>query len=1132
MPAMDIPVTQLPPGDPRLVEAIVGQLKSKGIFDQFRKECLADVDTKPAFQNLRQRVEGHVNKFLEKNTWKNDLNKNQLRDGVRKHVQNLGILESGIDAIITQVLNPKIKPLILPYVEDTVYTFLQIDKPKRERQGTNKEPQDTGQPHQGMNIMETKPSLIPMETDVISSEEDDILARESPDSLHKSPPTPHDAVMKSVDDNAQDGFGSYNQYEKAEDQPDALTGHVERLNLDEEQDSKPMLATKPAPLPLFDDQSLDSISSNSSGLTFSPLSGKGSPSSRKSQENLSKLDESPKSMQDLRSTTSTPLVDEKPAAEDEEASKSSLESEPMKEAEDMESKPPEPSNSQASQPAATPSETPMQTPHSSIGAGKEDDTMLSGTSLVSLDEDSQESKASISKVSVTSEKSEAEEKAKSEKSEGEITSSSSELSDSDNKGRHGDRPRYQEKHYSDYESSHKSSKGKSEYKSKHDSHSRDKDREKDKDKDKDKESRHSKEKDRKHSKSRDDHHSHRDRDKKHHRRDKDHDGDRDRSRGHHHESSSSSHKEGSSSGSGKSSGEKDKERSSHQSSDKSSEGKNRRDTPNEKSESKSSDKVSEKSEKKSSEKSGSKSNDKPDSRSKEKLDKKSSKSEKSSSKSDSKQSSQKTDRKIEGNDKHSSKHKKDGKREDEKHKSENKEEKRRRDEKESKRDKEERDSRKEVKDKKERDDKDSRKKEDRESKDTKKEKDDKDNKKEKEERETKKEKEKKSIKRDKANTKEEDKPSIMNITEKRKLKKDEEIQAEKKTRVTETKQEEQPPKKRTVMDEKNDKLQELQLQEDSYVLVNDEGNILLCYTKEDEETPDLTPVVTPKALFDSDEDSQPESFEGFGNNNNNNKKGEVNDFEGFENCKSDCKLSEYLKMVTRVPDEMDMECHEWFEEEDLQLSVDASDLTGKVTLEEFLRCMQMLGAIIRDANGVIQEYNNTAEANPLNQASKEQPCNPEVNPGKRRRMSTCSSASSSNSSSGSPKHKRSRTDSSLAASDTTRLAEQGSVIVSGYALLTPEDDGNRTSCREYACILDKQINLPEVDYSQRINTYSPLSPASDSSADDGKVKSIDMTLEPNSSNVKSEVAEAKTTSPAKMYKTDSSWPSEDSNLSV
>lgn len=43
-----------------------------------------------------------------------------------------------------------------------------------------------------------------------------------------------------------------------------------------------------------------------------------------------------------------------------------------------------------------------------------------------------------------------------------------------------------------------------------------------------------------------------------------------------------------------------------------------------------------------------------------------------------------------------------------------------------------------------------------------------------------------------------------------------------------------------------------------------------------------------------------------------------------------------------------------------------------------------------------------------------------------------------------------------------------------------------------------------------------------------------MTLEASSGNVKSiaEVAEVKTTSPAKMYKTDSSWPSEDSNLSV
>ena len=32
--------------DPNLEEKLVNELKSQGIFDQFRKDCLSDVDTK------------------------------------------------------------------------------------------------------------------------------------------------------------------------------------------------------------------------------------------------------------------------------------------------------------------------------------------------------------------------------------------------------------------------------------------------------------------------------------------------------------------------------------------------------------------------------------------------------------------------------------------------------------------------------------------------------------------------------------------------------------------------------------------------------------------------------------------------------------------------------------------------------------------------------------------------------------------------------------------------------------------------------------------------------------------------------------------------------------------------------
>ena len=46
------------------MEKIVHEVKSQGVFDEFRKDSMADVDTKPAYQNLRQRVEKSISSFL------------------------------------------------------------------------------------------------------------------------------------------------------------------------------------------------------------------------------------------------------------------------------------------------------------------------------------------------------------------------------------------------------------------------------------------------------------------------------------------------------------------------------------------------------------------------------------------------------------------------------------------------------------------------------------------------------------------------------------------------------------------------------------------------------------------------------------------------------------------------------------------------------------------------------------------------------------------------------------------------------------------------------------------------------------------------------------------------------------
>lgn len=72
--------------DPDFVNKIIFEVKSQGHFDGFRKECLADVDTQPSFQNLHSRVEDSVQNFLNRQVWTPETNKNRLREDMRYNI--------------------------------------------------------------------------------------------------------------------------------------------------------------------------------------------------------------------------------------------------------------------------------------------------------------------------------------------------------------------------------------------------------------------------------------------------------------------------------------------------------------------------------------------------------------------------------------------------------------------------------------------------------------------------------------------------------------------------------------------------------------------------------------------------------------------------------------------------------------------------------------------------------------------------------------------------------------------------------------------------------------------------------------------------------------------------------------
>ncbi|GFO50242.1 biorientation of chromosomes in cell division protein 1-like protein [Plakobranchus ocellatus] len=133
-----------PETDGKAIQEVINKVKSQGLFDQLRKECLTDVDTKPAYHNLIQRVEKFVEKFLSGQNWSANVNKNQLRESLRRQLNNSGVMTIGVERIIEQVVNPKILLGIKPKIDEAVCEHLGIDLKARqeERQRRKQEHQN------------------------------------------------------------------------------------------------------------------------------------------------------------------------------------------------------------------------------------------------------------------------------------------------------------------------------------------------------------------------------------------------------------------------------------------------------------------------------------------------------------------------------------------------------------------------------------------------------------------------------------------------------------------------------------------------------------------------------------------------------------------------------------------------------------------------------------------------------------------------------------------------------------------------------------------------------------------------------------------------------------------------------
>ncbi|XP_050058763.1 biorientation of chromosomes in cell division protein 1-like 1 [Aphis gossypii] len=112
-----------------IVFMLLETLKSNGTFDEIRRHCVTDIDAKPTYQNWKQRIESNVHEFLSKVNYTPELNKNTVRERLRKNLldgHETQDIEEGADRILTQVLAPRTLCVFEPKIAIAVDEYLGI----------------------------------------------------------------------------------------------------------------------------------------------------------------------------------------------------------------------------------------------------------------------------------------------------------------------------------------------------------------------------------------------------------------------------------------------------------------------------------------------------------------------------------------------------------------------------------------------------------------------------------------------------------------------------------------------------------------------------------------------------------------------------------------------------------------------------------------------------------------------------------------------------------------------------------------------------------------------------------------------------------------------------------------------